>query len=189
MYLLLNKKTGLFSLLLVLFLVGCDEQQQEQKQNEVVEEVEPEQGVEKEAPTIDLEKSEVDFFTVCNNLEVWKGGIMGVESSDSTGPYIMGQCFGNKHFDLIVYSEKDIELSEASHNDLKKDLPGASYFAFEIPKVEKEEPEDEFDLYDYVYPSEVKVYKWMQGGWYLVKVEEVTSFEELGALKLKSIYL
>lgn len=179
----------IYSLVTLSILAACDDPKEESQPVETP--VEVEKLEEEVVETKPYETSEVDFFTVCDNLELWKGGIQGVPSSDSTGPYIMGQCFGDAHFDIIVYAEKDVELSDAviNHKDLNTSLEGVSYFAFEIPKVTKENPEDEFDLYDYVYPSEVKVYKNVEGEWRLINTKEVSSFEELGQLKLESIYL
>jgi hypothetical protein len=60
-------------------------------------------------------------------------------------------------------------------------------FAFVIPKTEPTEPENEFDVFDYVFPSDVKIYKKNTGTWKLINTERVESFEQLGELKLKTV--
>lgn len=138
-----------------------------------------------------IEKIDFNFLSDCDSLEMWLGGIQGVDVSDSTGPFIMAQCFSNKHFDLIVYCDSEIGLKEGTdYNEkvIKNGINGAEYYAFEIPKKIPEEPENEFDTYDYVFPSIVKIYKLFEDGWYLIKKENINSFEELGRLKMNSIY-
>ncbi|WP_018342912.1 hypothetical protein [Cytophaga aurantiaca] len=140
---------------------------------------------------VKIEKIDFDFLTDCDSLDMWQGGIQGINVSDSTGPFIMAQCFANKNFDLIVYSNRKIELKEGTDfkgKSIKNGIAGAEYYAFEIPKKIPEEPENEFDTYDYVYPSEVKIYKLFEDGWYLIKRGKVDSFEELGRLKFNSVY-
>jgi hypothetical protein len=137
-----------------------------------------------------ISKIDFNFLADCDSLEMWLGGIQGVPVSDSTKPFIMAQCFANKHYDLIVYSKKAIDLEDGTDyaNGIIKKVNGAEYYAFEIPKKLAEDPENEFDYYDYVYPSKVKIYKLFDDGWYLIKEANVNSFEELGRLKLNSIY-
>jgi hypothetical protein len=141
--------------------------------------------------TISNDKIDFDFLSVCDSLEIWQGGIQGVPKSDSTGLYIMAQCFANKSFDLIVYSNREIELKEGvdyKNRRIRNGIEGAVYYAFVIPKKVPENPENEFDTYEYVFPSKVKVYRYFPGGWILIKEKEVNSFEELGRLKINSIY-
>ena len=140
---------------------------------------------------VKIEKVDFDFLTDCDSLEIWSGGIQGVERSDSTGVYLMAQCFSNKHYDLIVYSEQVVDYKYAVDNvtkNINSKIDGASYYAYEIPKIIPKNHENEFDTYEYVYPSEVKVYKLFNDGWYLIRKEKVKSFEQLGRLKLNSLY-
>ncbi|AHM62410.1 hypothetical protein D770_20805 [Flammeovirgaceae bacterium 311] len=145
------------------------------------------------APTASEKKGEkvnFDFLSDCNSLETWQGAIQGVQNAGSPGIYIMGQCFSNRHYDVIVYSRQAIKLGEATDTksgNIRQGLPGATYYAFEIPKKEAEDPEDEFESFDYVFPSEVKVYQRREDGWYLINRKRVGSFEELGRLKLNTI--
>ena len=138
-----------------------------------------------------LKKSTVDFLSLCDSLEIWKGGIQGVPQSDSTGVYIMAQCASNKEFDLIVYCERELSLDEAtdySKETIKNDIRDAAYYAFEIPKHKSINLEEGLDTYDYFFPCEVNVYKRFDDGWYLISKNRITSFEQLGRLKLNTIY-
>lgn len=138
-----------------------------------------------------MKKADFDFLTGCNSLEIWRGGIQGVPTSDAAGIFIMAQCSTNKHYDLILFSDRTISLGEAANTgkgSLKKGLPGATYYAFEIPKKEAVDPEDEMEAFEYIFPSEVKVYQLSEGGWYLINTKEVSSFEQLGRLKLNTIH-
>jgi len=135
-------------------------------------------------------RTDFDFLSECDSLEVWKGGIQGTTEKQKTCCYIMAQCFSNKHYDVIVFNENDLELNVGSsyqENRINDNLSNTTYFAFEIPKKVPESPENEFDTFDYIYPSDVKIYQKFSDGWYLIETIEVSSFEELGELKLKTI--
>ncbi len=136
-------------------------------------------------------KSAIDFLSGCDSLEIWKGAIQGVPQSDSTGIYIMAQCASNMHFDLIVYSERELTLDEASDRaggTVTADIKDAAYYAFKIPKRKSINLEEELDTYDYFFPCEVDVYKYFADGWYLIQTKSVKSFEELGRLKLNALF-
>jgi len=180
-------------------LIGCKQSSEKstlsQKTDSVfqdtIAEIEPKKIPVTEQQETKIEKIDFDFLSDCDSLQMWQGGIQGVDVSDSTAPFIMAQCFSNKHFDLVVYSKREIGLKEGTdfkEKVIKNGITGAEYYAFEIPKKVPEEPENEFDTYDYIYPNEVKIYKLFEDGWYLIKRENVNSFEELGRLKLNSIY-
>lgn len=133
---------------------------------------------------------EFDFLSDCDSLKIWHGGIQGTPSDDLTCCYLMAQCQTNKHFDLIIYSESQTELEDGidyKNNRIKDDLEKVEYFAFEIPKKKPDYPENEFDTFDYVYPSTVKVYKRKNENWEVIHEVKVNSFEELGELKLKTL--
>jgi len=139
---------------------------------------------------IKMEKVAFDFLTDCDSLEIWSGEIQGLQGQGPTGMYLMGQCFSTKHYDLIINSGGNVSYHDAIDPITKKLKPrlfGAQYYVFEITKVVPENPENEFDTYDYVYPSEVKIYKLFDDGWYLINKETIDSFEELGTLKLNTV--
>jgi hypothetical protein len=136
-------------------------------------------------------KIEFDFLSECDSLQIWQGGIQGVAFSDSTGPFLMAQCFANKHYDLVVFSDRVIDLKEGvdyKENRIVNGLAGVQYYAFEIPKKVPEHPENEFDTFDYVFPNLVKIYKHFDDGWYLINEVHADSFEDLGRIKLNTIY-
>lgn len=137
------------------------------------------------------EKSDIDFLSVCDSLEIWQGAIQGVPQSDSTGIYILAQCASNKSFDVVVYSEREIALSETvddTKGALKNNIADAVYYAFEIPKHKSINLEEELDTYDYFFPCDVRVYKRFEDGWYLIHTKRVETFEQLGRLKLNTIF-
>jgi hypothetical protein len=138
-----------------------------------------------------LKKSDVDFLSVCDSLEIWKGAIQGVPQSDSTGIYVMAQCASNVHFDLIVYSERELSLDEASDRTkgtVKAGVQGATYYAFKIPKRKSINLEEELDTYDYFFPCDVDIYKRFEDGWYLIQTKPIQSVEALGRLKLNTVF-
>lgn len=112
------------------------------------------------------------FESDCDDLSIWEGGIQGVERSKKSYPYKMAECHSNLHYDLIW---------------TKSETEQQTCFAFVIPKVEPSEPENEFDIYDYVFPSDVKIYRKNAATWQLISTERVGSFEQLGELKLKTV--
>jgi hypothetical protein len=193
-----NEMKKLFILILGAYiLLGCEDSSEKESlikkteiiQDTVIDKIKNIHSAAKQEAKI--EKIDFDFLTDCDSLDMWQGGIQGMNVSDSTGPFVMAQCFSNKHFDLIVYSNREIGLKEGTdfkEKSIKNGIAGAEYYAFEIPKKIPEDPENEFDTYDYIYPSEVKIYKLFDDGWYLIKRQNVGSFEELGRLKFNSIY-
>ncbi|MDX1652269.1 MAG: hypothetical protein R3277_07250 [Brumimicrobium sp.] len=133
---------------------------------------------------------EFDFLSDCDSLQIWQGGIQGTPSDDLTCCYLMAQCQTNKHFDLIIYSESQLELEDGAdykNNRIRDDIKKVEYFAFEIPKKKPDNPENEFDTFDYVYPSTVTVYKRKNKNWEVIQKVKIHSFEELGELKLNTL--
>lgn len=190
----------------LLLLAGCSQSPKEETATGTTNAVEiqqqepagePSPVAEKEQPARSAraeekgEKATVDFLTACDALEVWQGAIQGVPAAETGGIYVMAQCFTNKDFDLIVFSNKKLGLGEAADDKrgtIKAGIPGAEYYAFEIPKKEAEESEEETEAFSYVFPSQVKVYKRFEDGWYLIRQERVSSFEELGQLKYSTVH-
>ncbi|MFN8415747.1 MAG: hypothetical protein U0U66_05405 [Cytophagaceae bacterium] len=187
-------------LLLVLFQVSCSSSEVKEESiskdtiasivdtSIVVSEI---FDMEEEAVGENMEVVNFDFLSDCDSLEMWLGTIQGIDRFDSTGPFIMAQCFANMHYDLIVYSSSKLELNNCANykeNRIVCNVSNVEYYAFQIPKKVPENPENEFDVFDYVYPSEVKIYKLFGKGWYQIDQQTINSFEELGRLKLKTIH-
>ena len=134
-----------------------------------------------------------NFEADCDDLSSWVGGIQGIERSKKTYPYMMAECHTNLNYDLIWVKPKkeseDLSFRLMQHLNSKTDeeIDQLKCFAFVIPKVEPVEPENEFDVYDYVFPSDVKIYEKNNGTWQLINTERVESFEQLGELKLKTV--
>lgn len=138
-----------------------------------------------------LKKS--NFSLECDSLEYWFGGLQGVGNQKAACCYKMAYCNSPKFYDLIWAPENFVnfkqdmdngELSTYFDETPEKEL---ICYLFEVDKTENDNPQDEFDLYKYVYPSEVNVKIKSKGVWYNVDQQTVNTFEELGALKLETI--
>ena len=147
----------------------------------------------------------IDYCTVCDSLDSWQGGIQGVDLSDSTGIYLFGECHTNKSFDLLYVPKGNIIRFKSSissdslskYYDSKdinhKNLDCYSFVIKQTKHIEKKSQNkdcdcEDLDPYDYVFPSIVKVFKRTNNGWALIKTKNVTSFEQLGRLKLNTIF-
>lgn len=137
-----------------------------------------------------IEWSEFDFLSECDSLEVWNGGIQGIDNDSLTCCYTMAQCNTNKDYDLIIFENESLKLNRTIDfigNQINDDLKNIIYYAFEIDKKESENPENEFDVFEYVYPSNVNVYRRFEDGWRFILTEKVESFQELGKLKQRML--
>jgi len=82
------------------------------------------------------------------------------------------------------------KIYDEAEND---DYTAFDCYSFVIPKTKpKENKEDNCDCgednYDYVFPSVVKVFKRDEKGWILTSTKNIKNFEELGRLKLNTIF-
>lgn len=148
----------------------------------------------------------IDYCTVCDSLDMWQGGIQGVDRSDSTGTFLFGECHTNKAYDLLYVPKGDILkfISSISSDSLSKyydngkdvNYKNLDCYSFVIrkkePKKQVSQDKDcdceDLDTYDYVFPSTVKVFKRTEEGWLLIKTKNVNSFEQLGRLKLNTVF-
>lgn len=179
---------GLIVLFLVL-LTSCDASE---KKSEVTsgENEKLNDGSTVQSEGVKKNKIEFDFCSDCDSLEIWQGGIQGVNKHPESCCYVMAQCFTNRHYDLLVYRQDEVSLQEGTNNEsnsLNREIENAIYYAFEIPKVKPKKPENSFDLFEYVFPSEVNVYQKKDNSWDLIKTQTVKSIVELGELKLNTI--
>ncbi|CAN5344122.1 hypothetical protein BH10BAC1_BH10BAC1_04540 [soil metagenome] len=187
-------------LFILLFIVGCNPERTStglpaHQETETKDSTEiPADNLPLKHLELKIEKANVNFLCDCDSLEFWKGAIQGVQKSDSTGIYCMGQCSSNLDFDIVLFSKKNLELKDCREQKNKKidriydSIPDVEYYAFEIPKTIPLNPENEFNTYEYVYPSEVNVYKKFDDGWYLIRKETINSFEQLGRLKVNTLF-
>ena len=144
------------------------------------------------------EFSKIDFLHDCGDLKISCGSIMGVEFSDSTKMYYMGECNSNYSYELIFVLDSDLNASKKkSYDELKKiffdskkqNYVGFSCYAFVIPKL-KEDPIQDMHDGNLLIPSLVKVYKRDQNKkWGLVKSVMINTFEEYGRLRLNTFYI
>ena len=150
--------------------------------------------------------SSIEYCTACDSLDTWKGGIQGLDNNDSTGIYLFAECHTNKAYDLLFVPKRDIikfKSSTTSDSLLryydaaqKMNYMNLDGYAFVIKKTthKKEVSHDkdcdceDLDTYDYVFPSSVQVFKRTDKDWVLIKTQDVASFEQLGRLKLNTIF-
>ncbi len=133
-----------------------------------------------------------DFESDCDNISSWVGEIQGVEQAKGKSPYLMAECHTNLNYDLIWVVGKKTDITALRlNNHLKKEsdseIENLKCFAFVIPKTLPSKPENEFDVYDYVFPSAVKVYSKKAGNWELIETKKVDSFSQFGELKLRTV--
>lgn len=145
------------------------------------------------------EKVSIDFCADCKDLETWIGGIQGVTLSDSTKVYPFGECHTNLSYDLIWVPKGDILKfnKEMGHDKLLVYYEEESFnnkyakldcFSFVIPKKAKKPTAKDNSKFNYVFPSDVKVYKRTDNNWAFVGTKNIKSFEQLGRLKLDAIF-
>lgn len=120
-------------------------------------------------------------------LEFWVGGIQRVEASSIL---VLGECFkGQNSYDMLAIPKGNIknEIGSSLLNAFKRsknDVTAFKVYALLLPKKMQEEPENEFDKYDYIFPSEVKVYERNeQGEWIKLQDRKINSINELNSLK------
>lgn len=148
----------------------------------------------------------IDYCSVCDSLDMWQGGIQGIGRSDSTGTYLFGECHTNKAYDLIYVPKGKIlkfkssissdSLSNYYYSEKDVNYKNLDCYSFVIKKTEhkKQVSQDkdcdceDLNTYDYVFPNTVKVFKRTDNGWLLIKTTEVSSFEQLGRLKLNTVF-
>jgi len=178
-----------FLILIILIALSCDETGENPKNLSSV----------KSSTQATIEDS-LDFCNACDDLQESIGGIQGINKSDSTGIYPMGDCYTNKNFDLIWVPKGDILKFKANKDNLeliaiydsasKNNYRDFNCYAFEILKTK---PKEKYGVngisdYDYVFPSKVKVYKKVEKGWQLLTTKNVNSFKELSRLKVNTIF-
>lgn len=188
-------KTILFFFLIASF-IGCTDSPRKTKMTKAVRHVDSLNNI----------TDSVDYCNACDSLDTWKGGIQGVDNSDSTGIYLFAECHTNKAYDLLFVPKGDIikfkssvtydSLSRYYDAAQKMNYTNLDCYAFIIKKTthKKEVSQDkdcdceDLDTYDYVFPSSVQVFKKTDYGWVLIKIKEVVSFEQLGRVKLNTIF-
>ena len=148
----------------------------------------------------------IDFCKDCDSLDFWQGGIQDDNVSDSTKVYPFAECHTNKSYDIIWVPKGDILKFKSSigldslfkfyDNSKKTNYKDLDCYSFVIPKtkhIPKEVNPDcddceDLDTYDYVFPSQVDIFKKVDNGWTHLSTKKVKTFEELGRLKLNTIF-
>lgn len=139
-----------------------------------------------------ISKKNNNYFNCdCDNFKYWIGGIQGYDSISNPPLILLGGCYGSQNYDIMLYRNPVLTYEEAKGDDdckLKWNIPKVIYYAFIIGRHKSINPENEFDIWDYDFPSKVKVYfKTDKTEWLYKDTYEVKDFKELGKLKYKMI--
>jgi hypothetical protein len=135
-------------------------------------------------------RTNFDFLCGCDSLDIWQGSIAGLTPSDSSGMYVMASCNANPGYDVLIYTRDVLPLTRVQDKRkhcLDDTIPGADYYVFEVRR-EKSKTGKATNTYNYIFPDKVEVYKMYEDGWYLINTQWVRSIEELGKLKLRTIF-
>ena len=107
----------------------------------------------------------------------------------------MAECHTNKSYDLIWVPKGDILKAGELENYInakKNNFKDFDCYAFVIRKTRSKAQGGDCECgeneYDYVFPSMVTVYRMANKGWKKITIEPVASFEQLGRLKLNTIF-
>ena len=180
-----------FLILISAFSISsCTESATTEEKTEIKDTVNLEKPNSKSALS-NLEKS--SFSLNCDSLEYWFGGIQGTNENEAVCCYKMASCNAPVFYDLIWAPENFITFKKGKEkgeiSTYFDETPESELitYLFQVKKQENKEPQDEFDLYEYVFPSQVDVKIKHKGNWYNVDSREVHSFKELGKLKLETI--
>lgn len=141
--------------------------------------------------------NQIDFCTECDSLDTWIGSIQGVKNSDSTGIFPFAECHTNHSYDLIWIPKGDLigfirsmssdslyHYYQISGNNPNKEM---ICYAFVLPKSRRI-PDEDLSEFNYIFPCEVDIYKKTEGKWSKLHSKKIKTFEELGRLKLNTIF-
>jgi hypothetical protein len=128
-----------------------------------------------------------DYILSCDAIEFWEGSIQG---SGSTKVFILGECYnGGSSYDVVLVPNKVYENAlKIFLTNKNKWYDYFTAFVFFVDKKESVNPENEFDKYEYIFPTNVKVIKSSKmREWVDVGSSSISSFEELGRYKITLI--
>lgn len=131
-----------------------------------------------------------EYNIVSDSINEWIGSIQGTENRDSSGVYIFGE---NEQCDIIwmhpsfYKMKRDSDINSFFKYLQNVDKDQLNCFAFEIAKIQKMHNRD-LDRYDYVFPASVKIFIKKKGFVHYADSVTIRSFEDLGKLKLSTIY-
>ena len=138
-----------------------------------------------------------DFLNGCNAMYTWIGNIYGINETILDGQNLpMAECHTNGNFDLIWVPSKKIDerkkiscaqLNEYLFDKVKNGFEYYPCYVFVIRKKEPLQKKSDTHFFDYIFPSNVIVFKGFDNKWEKLFEQKVSSIEELGALKLKTI--
>lgn len=127
----------------------------------------------------------LDLINECKELSVWIGSIQGSNMRDT---FLMGECNDSSTYDLILIPKnekgKNVSFFNKNRGNWKKYYD--AYF-FLVKKNRIENPKNEFDLYEYAFPSNIEVIIFKDNKWEKRTKVRINSRRELGEMKYKII--
>lgn len=133
---------------------------------------------------IDLNK---DYIINCDSLEYWLGSI---QESGSRKVYILGECFNARNSYDIVLLPKNLYENPLNvfHKNKNFWYKYFTAYVFFVDKEPVQNPENEFDKYENVFPSVVKVIKSTDTRrWVYIGSIQISSFDEFSKFKISII--
>lgn len=132
-----------------------------------------------------------EYYQIMLKTQFSQGGIQGAKLTSSSlllGEYLDGTESLEFIFKSKMQLENYFEVFEESKSSIKTLEENFECYIFQVNTVLEKHPENEFDLYEYVYPQVVKIFKLENGVWEMKAQNKISTFEELGELKYKTVF-
>ncbi len=134
-----------------------------------------------------------DFLTLSKNenTESSKGFLQGVNTSDSSGPYIFTEYYSDSLSFQLIYVSRSYEKDAITFDSIQK-AEGNDYrdficYTFVYPMQNPDKMED-YHKDNVTYPVNVKCYVRKMKNWELLSESKVNDLRELSQYKIKCIY-
>lgn len=133
-----------------------------------------------------------DFLFGCAKMKFWLGGVIGVNQTDSTGPYYFAECFDSTETYRLIWVPKgdplEIDLLRKAFEAGKDNsYERFNVYAFVLPLIDSEKMTDEHQDYT-PYPVRVSVYEKNGKFWRNVRNDTVRNLPEFGRLQVNVIF-
>lgn len=153
--------------------------------------------IEHEIKTNSKKESEIkktinpEFYPIILKSQFWEGGIQGAKLASSG--LLMSEYFDStESLDFIFKCKSQYEsyfkIFDESKSSIKLLEENFDCNIFQVNMELNKNPENEFDIYKYVFPQVVRTFKLENGIWKLSNQNKINSFEELGELKYKTVF-
>lgn len=121
----------------------------------------------------------------------YKGNLQGVNKSDSSGPYIFNEYYGDTLSFQLFYLPKYVEKSIINFDSIKKakdnDYRDFILIVFAYPMQNPDKMED-YHEDNVMYPVNVKYYARKNEKWQYISEQTVKDLTELSQFQIKCIY-